>query len=160
MELTKITKELLAAGWTKDQTPEGFRPWNDFYGGWEYKESVFRKFVFRTPCGMLVKGTKVIDNMFFMGVDWMVENDNPVINCPYYALRDCSMRHPLLQDKFVYNYKSSAGEIKHCSVCRTDVPWDYENSVEKVLDANEHEEEETESEEAEASEEIAEADAE
>ena len=70
MELTKITKELLAAGWTKDQTPEGFRPWNDFYGGWEYKESVFRKFVFRTPCGMLVKGTKVIDNMFFMGVDW------------------------------------------------------------------------------------------
>ena len=140
MELTKVTKELLAAGWTKDQTPEGFRPWNDFYGGWEYKESVFRKFVFRTPCGMLVKGTKVIDNMFFMGVDWMVENDNPVINCPYYALRDCSMRHPLLRDKFVYNYKSSAGEIKHCSVCRTDVPWDYENSVEKVLDANEHEE--------------------
>jgi len=140
MELTKITKELLAAGWTKDQTPEGFRPWNDFYGGWEYKESLFRKFVFCTPCGMLVKGTKVIDNMFFMGVDWMVENDNPVINCPYYALRDCSMRHPLLRDKFVYNYKSSAGEIKHCSVCRTDVPWDYENSVEKVLDANEHEE--------------------
>ena len=140
MELTKITKELLTAGWTKDQTPEGFRPWNDFYGGWEYKESVFRKFVFLTPCGMLVKGTKVIDNMAYMGVHWMVENDNPVINCPYYALRDCSMRHPLLRSEYVYNYKSCAGEIKHCSVCRTDVPWNYDNSVEKVLDANEREE--------------------
>lgn len=142
MELNKITKELLAEGWTKDQTPEGFRPWNDFYGGWEYKPSVFRNFIFRTPCGMLVKGDKVIDNMSYMGVAWMVENDNPVINCPYYSLRDCSMRHPLLRDKFVFNYKSRLGNIKHCSVCRTDMPWDYENSVEKVLDANKREEDE------------------
>ena len=140
MELTKVTKELLAAGWTKDQTPEGFRPWNDYYGGWEYKESVFRKFVFRTPCGMLVKGDKVIDNMAYMGVNWTVESDNPVINCPFYALHDCSLRHPLLRNEFAYNYRSQLGNIKHCSVCRTDLTWDYENSVEKVLDANKREE--------------------
>lgn len=140
MELTKITKELLAAGWTKDLTPDGFRPWNDFYGGWEYKESVFRKFVFRTPCGMLVKGDKVTSDMSYMGVHWMVENDNPVINCPFWSLRDCPMRHPLLRGEFVYNYKSNLGNFKHCAVCRTDLPWNYENSVEMVLDANQQEE--------------------
>ena len=80
MELTKITKELLAQGWTKDQTSEGFRPWNDFYGGWEYKRSTYAKFVFQTPCGMLIKGDKVISDMAYMGVHWMVENDNPVID--------------------------------------------------------------------------------
>ena len=142
MELNKVTKELLAAGWTKDQTPEGFRPWNDFYGGWEYKESAFRKFVFRTPCGMVVKGDKVIGNMGYMGVHWMVENDNAVINCPYFSLRDCSVRHPLLRPEFAYNYRSRLGNIKHCAVCRTDAPWDYENSVERVLDANQREEDE------------------
>lgn len=140
MELNKITQELLAQGWTKDLTPEGFRPWNDFNGGWEYKESIFRKFVFQTPCGMLVKGTKVIDNMAYMRVNWTVENDNPVINCPYFSLRDCSLRHPLLRDKFVYNYRSRLGSIKHCAVHRTDLPWDYNNSVEKVVDANDREE--------------------
>ncbi len=140
MKLTKVSKELLAAGWSKDQTPEGFHPWNDFYGGWEYKESVYRKFVFRTPCGMLVKGDRIIDNMSYMGVEWMVENDNPVINCPFFSLRDCSMRHPLLRDKFTYNYGSRLGNIKHCAVCRTSQAWEYANSVERVLAANEQEE--------------------
>ena len=140
MELTKITKELLAQGWTKDQTPEGFRPWNDFYGGWEYKRSTYVKFVFQTPCGMLIKGDKVISDMSYMGVHWMVENDNPVINCPFYGLGHCPVRHPLLQDKYLYNYISRCGNYKHCAVHRTDNPWVYENSVEKVLDDNQREE--------------------
>ena len=83
MEINKITQELLAQGWTKDQTPEGFVPWNDFYGGWEYKRSVTQKFVFLTPCGMLVKGNKVTGDMSYMGVNWSFENDNAVINCPF-----------------------------------------------------------------------------
>lgn len=140
MELTKITKELLAQGWTKDQTPEGFRPWNDFYGGWEYKRSTYAKFVFETPCGMLIMGDKVISDMSYMGVHWMVENDNPVINCPFYGLGHCPVRHTLLQDKYLYNYISRCGNYKHCAVHRTDNPWVYDNSVEKVLDDNQREE--------------------
>lgn len=140
MELTKITMELLAQGWTKDQTPEGFTPWDDFYGGWEYKRSVYHKFVFQTPCGLLVMGSKVISNMAYKGVHWMVENDNPVINCPFWGLGFCPIRHPLLQEQYLYNYISRCGNYKHCSVHRTDLPWVYENSVEKVLDDNEQEE--------------------
>lgn len=140
MELTKITKELLAQGWTKDQTPEGFSPWNDFYGGWEYKRSVYHKFVFQTPCGMLVKGEKVISHMSYMGVHWKIENDNPVINCPFWGLGYCPLRHPLLQEQYLYNYVSRCGRYKHCAVHRTDLPWSYEKSVEKILDDNEREE--------------------
>ena len=140
MELTKITKELLAQGWTKDQTPEGFSPWNDFYGVWEYKRSTYSKFVFQTPCGLLIKGDKVISNMAYMGVHWMVENDNPVINCPYFSLRDCPCRHPLLKGRQLYSFISRIGSYKHCAVRRTDLPWEYGNSVEKVLDENTREE--------------------
>lgn len=140
MEINKITQELLAQGWTKDQTPDGFQPWNDFYGGWEYKRSVTQKFVFQTPCGMLVKGNKVTGDMSYMGVNWSFENDNAVINCPFYTLHYCPMRHPLLQGEYVYNYRSRLGNFKHCAVCRADLPWDYINSVEKVLDDNQKEE--------------------
>lgn len=140
MELNKITRELLAQGWTKDQTPEGFQKWNDFYGGWEYKRSVTYKFVFQTPCGMLVKGDKVTGDMSYMGVHWMFENDNPVVNCPFYSLHYCPLRHTLLQGEHIYNYRSRLGDIKHCAVKRTDIPWEYGNSVEKVLDDNEKEE--------------------
>lgn len=78
--------------------------------------------------------------MAYMGVHWMVENDNPVINCPYWGLAYCPVRHPLLQDLYLYNFISRVGKYKHCAVHRTYLPWDYENSVEKVLDANEREE--------------------
>ncbi len=141
MEINKISLELLAQGWTKDQTPEAFRPWNDFYGGWEYKRSTYRKFTFITPCGLLLKGDHIIANMGYMGVNWMVENDNAVINCPYYTLRDCPVRHPLLRGRNLYSFISRIGNYKHCAVCRTDRPWEYSNSLEKVLDDNEAEEE-------------------
>ena len=140
MEHTKLTKKLLSEGWTKEQTPEGLLPWNDFYGGWQYKRSTYQKFVFQAPCGLLVKGDKIISDMCYMGIHWMVENDNPVINCPYYGLRDCSCRHPLLQRKQLYTFISRIGNYKHCAVFRTDSLWKYENSVEKVLDENTREE--------------------
>lgn len=44
-------------------------------------------------------------------------NDLP-INCPFWSLLDCPMRHPLLRDKFVYNYRSRLGNSKHCVVHR------------------------------------------
>ncbi len=131
----------MAQGWTKEQTPEGFRPWNDFYGGWEYKQSTYRKFIFVTPCGLLVQGDHIITDMGYMGVNWMVENDNAIINCPYYSLRDCPVRHPLLRGKNLYSFISRIGNYKHCSVCRSDQPWEYSNSLEKVLDDNKAEEE-------------------
>lgn len=140
MEINKISQELLAQGWTKDQTPEGFRPWNDFYGGWEYSRSTYSKFTFKTPCGLLSKGTHIIGDMAYMGVNWMVENDNAIINCPYFDLRECPKRHPLLQGKTLYNYVSRCGNYKHCSVCQTSEPWQYEKSLEKVLDDNQAEE--------------------
>lgn len=140
MKTNRISLELLAQGWTKDQTPEGFRPWNDFYGGWEYKQSTYRKFIFVTPCGLITKGDHIITNMGYMGVNWMVENDNAVINCPFYSLRNCPIRHPLLSCKSLYNTVSGIGNFKLCAICRTDHPWEYANSVEKVLDDNEAEE--------------------
>ncbi len=75
-----------------------------------------------------------------MGVYWSVENDNPIINCPFYSLHECPVRHPLLSGKNLYSFISRIGNYKHCSVCRTSLPWRYENSVEKVLDDNEAEE--------------------
>ena len=140
MEHNELTKQLLSEGWTKEQTPEGLLPWNDFYGGWQYKRSSYQKFVFQTPCGLLVKGDKIISDMAYMGVYWMVENDNPVINCPYFGLRDCACRHPLLKGKQLYSFISRIGSYKHCAVHRTGHPWAYHNSVEKVLDDNAHEE--------------------
>lgn len=140
MEQNELTKQLLSEGWTKEQTPEGLLPWNDFYGGWQYKRSTYQKFVFQTPCGLLVKGDKIISDMAYMGVRWTVENNNPVINCPYFGLRNCPCRHPLLQGKRLYSFVSRIGSYKHCAVSRTSFPWEYCNSVEKVLDDNSHEE--------------------
>ncbi len=139
METNKKSLELLAQGWTKDQTPEGFRPWNDFYGGWEYKQSTYRKFTFVTPCGLLTTGERITTNMGYMGVNWMVENDNAVINCPFYSLQDCSLRHPLLRARSRYNTVSGLGNFKLCAIRRTDLPWEYGNSMEKVLDDHEAE---------------------
>lgn len=140
MEHNELTKRLLSEGWTKEQTPEGLLPWSDFYGGWQYKRSTYRKFVFQTPCGLLVKGDKIISDMAYMGIHWMVENDNPVINCPYFGLRDCACRHPLLKGNNLYSFISRIGSYKHCAVHRADLLWEYHNSVEKVLDNNAYEE--------------------
>ncbi len=139
METNKISQELLAQGWTKDQTPEGFQKWNDFYGGWIYLERVYRGFTFVTPCGLLLKGMKVMNDVHYL-CTWSVENDNAVINCPYFSLPECPVRHPLLQ-RHGYNLISGGGNYKLCSVSRTDQNWDYQNSLEKALDENAAEEE-------------------
>ena len=100
MKLNLLTQRLLSEGWTKENHPDFVRDWayySDFYGGFEYTAERLHRMVFSTPCGLLVKGSHWSSgHMSYMGVEWMPENDNPAINCPYRKL-GCEKNHQLLR---------------------------------------------------------------
>ena len=131
-ELNEATKELLAQGWTSDQTPPGMNKWNDFDGGWTYTFQTRAAQVYETPCGLLVKGSWWAGGvMFFAGRAWTMENNCPTIACPYGQKQWCDRRHELLRPE---NYKSgTTGLIFTCDCHRTDRPYDYEHSRDKVI---------------------------
>ena len=97
----KLTERLLAEGWTQDQTPPGCKPWNQWYGGWQYDYRSRIGTVFETPCGLLYKREELSHSgyMSYMGVDWTEENDCMTVLCPHYDREGpCSLNHPLLQE--------------------------------------------------------------
>lgn len=127
-ELNKLTLKLLSEGYTKENPPDFVREWNDFYGGWEYKIQHHENLLFKTGCGLLVKGTHWnTGTMFYMGVDWTLENGNPVIRCPYNKV-ECEKNHPLLRGNH------SFGILVHCCCNETKEKYDYEKSVDKVFE--------------------------
>lgn len=134
-KLNKLTERLLAEGWTQDQTPPGCRPWNRWYGGWEYDYRSRLGVVFETPCGLLLERSEVSHSgyMSYMGIDWTEENDNTTIVCPYYDRSEpCTLNHPLLEEH------PTAGchyeRLRFCAVHETDKHFDYEQSYRKVVD--------------------------
>lgn len=127
-ELNKLTQRLLSEGYTKENPPDFVRDWNDFYGGWEYRIQYCKNLLFKTGCGLLVKGTHWNSgHMSYMGVEWTLENGNPVIRCPYNKI-ECEKNHPLLRDKQTWC------NIVHCCCSETQGEYEYEKSIDKVFD--------------------------
>lgn len=129
-ELNELTKRLFKEGYDKEHYPEYVKPFNKWYGGFEYTVEAQRKLVFKTPCGLLVKGGYWNSGyMSYMGVDWCIENGNPTLNCPY-SNAECTKRNELL--KRITSYGRCM--IVYCDCSLTDEAYDYERSIDKVKD--------------------------
>lgn len=107
-ELNELTQRLFSEGYTKENHPDGVRPFDPFYGGFTYQPKTLYQMVFETPCGLLVAGGHFVGGvMSFMGIHWMPENNNPVVACPRFVKAPCERNHPLLRER--------RGEILHCA---------------------------------------------
>jgi len=133
MELNELTKELLAKGYTPENTPPGMDVYREHEGGWTYNWKTLHTLVFETPCGLLVKGSHFSNGyMSWQGVDWRAENDNPVVCCPRFDLDFCPLRHPLLWSEHMVSHDSEL--IRQCACHRTDRPYTYEGSFDEAHD--------------------------
>lgn len=95
--------------------------------------------VWKTKCGLYVNPEEhrpLFDgSCSYMGVEYCVENDNVLIHCPYnhdeyIGMKDCDYREKGFDDcinGLMYGM---------CCVSKTDEPYDYELSIEKVNDDN------------------------
>lgn len=129
-ELNELTKRLFQEGYDEEHYPDYVKPFNKFYGGFEYTLEAQRNLVFKTPCGLLVKGSHWNSGrMLYMGVDWCLENGNPTLICPY-RNASCKKRHELLQG-ITTNGRCM---IVHCDCALTDETYNYEHSIDKVQD--------------------------
>ena len=132
-EVNELTRRLLAEGWKPEDTPPGTHPYQDYYGGWTYTGEAIRSTVWETPCGLLVNGRHFLNGyMAFNGVDWRVENGNPVVCCPVFPSAPCPLRDPLLRTE-KYDLHSS-DVVCQCACHQTDRPYTYEGSVEEAHD--------------------------
>lgn len=142
-EYNKLTKRLLAEGYTADHYPDyvqvdtsrlsGNDPLNNLSGGFEYKRYYSDQIVYKTGCGKYIMGRHVIDNLGYI-IDWNHENDNPVFRCPY-DKPECQYNDPRL-------YGTQGGGLCiqcWCACHSTDEPYDYENSIEKANSEREEE---------------------
>lgn len=138
-EYNFLTQRLLAAGYTTDNYPDYVRipnsrwdrddPLHNLQNGFEYTPEYRNKLVFRTGCGLLVKGSRFTGSMGYMGITWIPENDNPVISCPYQK-DSCGLRNPILGG----THGGGLAKIFQCDCHKTDEPYNYEKSVDKVRD--------------------------
>lgn len=138
-EYNELTKVLLAAGYDAETFPKdkvriphgGSRtpdmPLDNYYGGFEYNRAYSNTLIFRTGCGKFVYGKNVLSGMGYQGIEWCLENYNPVVRCPY-DRPDCPDNDPLLHGTM------GGGLCIQCwCVCHpTDAPYDYDNSFEKL----------------------------
>lgn len=138
-EYNLLTQKLLSEGYTAENYPDYVRlpkgwdkkdPLHNLQDGFEYTPQYRNKMVFRTGCGLLVKGSHFsCGGMGYMGINWIPENDNPVLPCPY--RKDlCSLRNPLLGG----TTGGGLSKIFQCDCHQTDEPYVYEKSVDKVKD--------------------------
>lgn len=80
--MNELTKRLFAEGWTEDHHP-GHVFWA-FIQGFRYKWEHERELVWKTPCGLFASGWTVgSSDTSYGGVDYIPENDNPLVLCPY-----------------------------------------------------------------------------
>lgn len=134
-----LTQRLLAEGYTADNYPKdkvhiagGYHtastgPLDNVYGGFEYNRVYCDNFLYKTGCGMYVKGSNVLTHMGYMGEEWCHENDNPVVRCPY-DKAECP-----LNDNRLHGIFGGGNCIQcWCACHKTDTPYDYEHSFEKA----------------------------
>lgn len=138
-ELNLLTQRLLTEGYTEDDHPDyvrvcrsgwGKELWENLAHGFEYTPEYLKTLVFKTGCGLLVKGAVFLTgSMSYMGVNWIPENDNPTITCPY-RKDGCKLRNPILSSP------NGGGlcKILFCDCHRTEESYCYENSVDKIRD--------------------------
>ncbi len=130
-EVNELTRRLLAEGWKPEDTPPGTEPYKDYYGGWTYTGEAIRSMVWETPCGLLADGRHFLNGyLSFNGVDWRVENGNPVICCPVFPSAPCPLRDPLLRTQ-KYDLHSS-DIVCQCACHQTDRPYTYEGSIDEA----------------------------
>lgn len=133
-EYNELTKRLLAEGYTSENHPPYVEvgrtcrskenPLDNFEGGFQYYIWYVNKKAFRTPCGLMCKGTLCMTGLFFNRQEWNFENDLANIHCPYYNC-DCDKKDARLPRE---------GVLKDfCNVHMTDEEYRYEGSVEEIL---------------------------
>ena len=139
-EYNLLTQELLTQGYTAENYPDYVKiasgvldaknPLHNIYGGFNYTQEYRRKMVFKTGCGLMVMGGYFTGSMWYKGIEWLPENNNPVITCPYRKPK-CDLRSPLLNDGTV---DGCIRKISQCDCHKTDEPYDYEHSLDKARD--------------------------
>lgn len=97
-EYNELTKELLKQGYDAKNFPDYVKipsgrfgsgnPLENIYGGFEYKRFYADEFVYKTGCGMFVKGIEVLSDMSCEKFH-SHENNNPVIRCPFMKTETC-----------------------------------------------------------------------
>lgn len=128
-ELNKLTQHLLSLGYTKEKPPQGYREWNDYYGGWEYSASQERNMIVEAPCGTVSLASNIVGSMGYMNIEWSLENDNAVMRCPFKKI-GCEKNHPLLRNSCIID------GYPYCEVKIIDREFDYELSAEKIEERN------------------------
>ncbi|RHV70212.1 MULTISPECIES: hypothetical protein [Clostridia] len=133
-----LTQKLLKMGYTKEYHPDyvrinssayGEELWQNLSSGFEYEPSYLAQLVFETGCGLCIQGSHFITGQLsYRQIDWIPENNNPVITCPY-RCRECKKRNPLL-----INDTGSVSDIIFCDCHQTTKGYDYYHSVDYVLD--------------------------
>ena len=132
-EVNELTRRLLAEGWKPEDTPPGTHPYQDYYGGWTYTGEAIRDMVWETPCGLLAAGRQFLNGyMSFGGVDWRVENGNPVVCCPIFPSAPCPLRDSRLCSQGYRLHPENA--TCQCACHQTNRPYTYEGSVEEAHD--------------------------
>jgi len=131
--VNELTRQLLAEGWTPEDTPPGTCPYKDYEGGWTYTGEAIRGMVWETPCGLLADGRHFLNGyMSYNGVDWKTENGNPVITCPVFPSEPCPLRDPLLHSQRFTSCSDDA--IYQCACHRAARPYTYEGSIDEAHD--------------------------
>lgn len=133
----ELTKRLLKEGYTVDNYPSyvqidtsrlpGDDPLNNLAGGFEYKRYYRDTIVYKTGCGKYIMGENVIENMGYHGIDWCHENNNPVFRCP------CDKEKCEYNDSQLHGIQGGGLCAQCWCVChKTDDPYKYENSIERM----------------------------
>ena len=137
-EYNLLTQKLIAEGYTAENYPDHVRlpsgcygkdPLQNIYGGFEYTLQHRARMIFKTGCGLLIKGNSFIGSMSYMGILWIPENDNPVVNCPY-RKDSCDLRNPVLGGAC----GGGISKLFWCDLHQTDELYDYKKSMDKACD--------------------------
>lgn len=130
-EYNELTKKLLAEGYTAENYPDyvkipsgrlsGSDPLHNLYGGFEYLVYYRDEFVYQTPCGFCVMGRNTLDGLCSMGNYYCHENNNVLVRCPHKKKGCAKNAADMLYDTW-------------CQCSRTEEPYDYERSIEKIRD--------------------------
>ena len=122
MEQNQLTRDLYAAGYTREDHPS-FVYWSDWQN-FGYLFEALLKFTWETPCGLLVDGKSDLgrglacSDASFQGIEYCPENDNPLLRCPY-ERKDCP-------------HSISGFPVPLCPCHTTGKRYSFEQSVEKV----------------------------